>query len=450
MKKQTKWIAVMSAAFVMTAVAPTFLAPVMAQSTGWVQEQDNWKFYDSDGYYLTDSWKKQDGSWFYLDEEGTLAFNRQVDEYYVGSDGKRILNQWISLPNDDSYDSTDAPEFLWYYFGKDGKYITSKFQSIADNWYYFNSEGHMATGKAEVDGATYYLGDSTDGIMKTGWIQLEDSSDDPEENTAWYYFDRSGKMVENQVDKKIDNFYYTFVNGKMQTGWYRLPVLSDDTATASEAASATPKGKADSVTGYQYYEKETGKRASGWLTIEGAPGISEEGEHFSFYFKSGKPLHAVSGIQAFSINSTKYAFNTRGEMQIGKQIITLDNGDVANSFFGADGVMKTGKQVIFNPELDQNQTWFFHTDGTKKGQGFHGIRDNTIYEYGLRKEAWTELRYAPIAFQNEQYLVNTSGTIQKASTGSKSVAKPELGAGYKDIKDANDKVWVVNTNGIIQ
>ncbi|MEG0688357.1 MAG: cell wall-binding protein, partial [Hungatella sp.] len=307
MKKQTKWIAVMSAAFVMTAVAPTFLAPVMAQSTGWVQEQDNWKFYDSDGYYLTDSWKKQDGSWFYLDEEGTLAFNRQVDEYYVGSDGKRVLNQWISLPNDDSYDSPDAPEFLWYYFGKDGKYITSKFQSIADNWYYFNSEGHMATGKAEVDGATYYLGDSTDGIMKTGWIQLEDSSDDPEENTAWYYFDRSGKMVENQVDKKIDNFYYTFVNGKMQTGWYRLPVLSDDTATASEAASATPKGKTDSVTGYQYYEKETGKRASGWLTIEGAPGISEEGEHFSFYFKSGKPLHAVSGIQAFSINSTKYA-----------------------------------------------------------------------------------------------------------------------------------------------
>lgn len=445
MKKQTKWMAVLSAAVVMTAATPLFAAPAMAQTTGWVEENGSFRYYDSDGYFLTDSWKKQDGDWFYLNAEGEIAFDEQVDEYYVGTNGKRVMNQWISVPNEDEWDTPDAPENYWYYYGKDGKYIASKFQSIEENWYYFDSDGRMSTGFVEADGATYYLGDATDGIMKTGWVQLEDESDDPDQNTSWYYFDRSGKMTENQIDKKIDNSYYTFVNGKMQTGWFQLPA-ADETATASDAADT----KASSVEGYQYYEKETGKRASGWLTIEGAPGISEEGELFNFYFKSGKPLFAVTGIQAFSISSNKYAFNTKGEMQTGLQVVTLENGDTAHYLFGTDGVMKTGKQTIYNEDLDQNQTWFFRTDGTQRGQGFHGIRDNAIYEYGLRKEAWEDLRYAPISFQDAQYLVNTSGAIQKASSGSKSTEKPDLGAGHKDIKDANGKVWVVDTNGIIK
>ena len=33
--------------------------------------------------------------------------------------------------------------------------------------------------------------DSTDGIMKKGWVQLDISNEDPEEETAWFYFDPS-------------------------------------------------------------------------------------------------------------------------------------------------------------------------------------------------------------------------------------------------------------------
>ena len=36
-------------------------------------------------------------------------------------------------------------------------------------------------------------------------------------------FDGNGRRVENEVDKKIDGAYYTFEDGKMQTGWYKLP-----------------------------------------------------------------------------------------------------------------------------------------------------------------------------------------------------------------------------------
>ena len=44
------------------------------------------------------------------------------------------------------------------------------------------------------------------------------------------------------------------------------------------------------------------------------------------------------------------------------------------------------------------------------------------------------------------YLVGTAGNVQKASASSTSSEKPELGRGYKDIKDANGKIWTVDTN----
>ena len=78
------------------------------------------------------------------------------------------------------------------------------------------------------------------------------------------------------------------------------------------------------------------------------------------------------------------------------------------------------------------------------------MRDNTLYQYGLRKEADSDLRLAPIDHEGKQYLVNVSGSVQKAASSSKSTAKPELGNGFKDFKDSNGKVWVVDVNGIIQ
>ena len=108
MRKHRKLAAVLSTTAVLTAFAPLFTTPVLAQSAGWVQENENWSYYDSDGYKLTDSWKKQDGEWYYLDENGNRAFNMQIDDYYVGADGKRVSNQWVSIANEDSWDSDDA------------------------------------------------------------------------------------------------------------------------------------------------------------------------------------------------------------------------------------------------------------------------------------------------------------------------------------------------------
>lgn len=510
MKRPIAMMAVLSTAAMMAALTPaTFTADpaasaLAASNAGWVEEDGKLRYVDSDGYYQTNTWKRKDGDMYYLDEEGEIAVNTIIDdEYYVDENGKRVADYWVSVENEDDWDSFDAPEFYWHYFGRDGKAVKSKWFKINNNWYYFDAEGRMLTGKQEIDGSTYYLGGENDGVRKTGWIQLNDTdSDDPDNSSNWYYFDNSGRMVENQIDRKIDGHHYSFIDGKMQTGWLKLPAealaaqtadleaagteaagteaagteAAADTETGStEAAAAEAQGetaeasqaepaagaaetttasvqeayKPGTIHGYQYYD-EDGKRASGWYEIEGAEGVSTESEVYRFYFRSGKPLAAENGVQVFTIDSKKYAFNEKGEMQTGKQVITLEDGQIANAYFGADGVMRTGKQTIYDEDLGENQTWFFHTDGSQKGQGFHGIRDNAIYIYGLRQQADNDLRYDTVEFDGNAYLVNASGSIQKASSTSKSTEKPDLGNGFKDIKDGNGKVWIVDVNGIVQ
>lgn len=453
MRNQLKFMAVLSAAAIMAAAAPTstYLTTAFAADRpveGWIEDEGVWYFYDEDGYEVTDTWKKTNDTWFYLDSDGAMTLNAKVDDFYVGSDGKMVTNQWVTIRNEEEEDSPEAPEAHYYYFGKDGKAVASKWASINDKWFYFNEEGQMQTGKLEIDGATYYLGAENDGAMRTGWVKLEENAANPEVTDNWYYFDSNGKMVANQTDKKINGNYYTFVDGIMQTGWFKMPAAvteTDATASNAEAAAEKPAKIAD----YQYYS-EDGMRAAGWLKIEGVEGINDVDETYSFYFKNGKPYSAEKGIQLFTIDSKRYGFNEKGEMQTGLKVVNLENDQIAHYYFGNDGVMKTGKQTIYSETLGENQSWFFYTDGSRKGQGYHGLKDNNVYVYGLRQDADQDLRYAPATVNDTKYLVNASGAIQKASSSSTSAVKPELGKGFKDFQDYNNTTWVVDSNGIIQ
>ncbi len=518
MKKHIQLTAVLSTAAVITAFAPVLTSPVLAKATGWVQEDEDWKYYDSDGYYVTDTWKRQDNNWYYLDEDGNIAFDRQIDEYYVNANGQRVSNQWVIIPNEDYDGSDDEPESYWYYYGAEGKLTVSKFRKVNDQTYYFDSDGRMATGLVEIDGANYYFGKPGDGAMKTGWVQTLEEHDDADDEIVWSYFNSDGQRVENQIDKRIGGNYYTFEDGKMVTGWYKLPKEAIDANTGSEEQQVSAQDSAsgeqqapaqdsssgeqqaqaqdsasgeqqapaqdsasgeqqapaqdsasgeqqtpaqdsasneqqeaakNNAEGYQYYN-ENGTRASGWMTITGIPGLSSEDELYKFYFKNGRPYFAEKGLEIFRVGSSRHCFNEKGEMQTGLQSITLEDGSKANYYFGADGAMKTGKQTILDEDSGITQTWYFHADSEKYGQGYHGIRDNVIYENGLRLQAESYMRYAPVSFEGKNYLVNASGTIQKASANSKSSERPDLGAGHRDLKDAFDNIWTVDVNGIIQ
>lgn len=437
MKKQTRMLAVLSAAAFMAMITPVsgFVKTAYAAEYGWTEEDGFRVHYDEDGYLTTDSWRKDGNDWYYLDEDGMISRNTKIDGYYVGDDGKMVKNTWKKLANEEDSDSPETPDSYWYYFGKDGKAAASQWLSQNGSWYYFDESGHMLTGKVEIDGSTYYLGDENDGAMKTGWISLTDDASNPGAASSWYYFGTDGKMVETQYDKMIDGAYYTFLDGKMQTGWIRMPGSDSDSA---------------SIADFRYYDSN-GKRAEGWRSIEGIDGIHATHKISYFYFKEGKACFSeTDGNSLFTINAKKYAFNALGEMQTGLQIANLEDGGIANFYFGDDGSMKTGKQTIFNEMTGENETWFFHNEGAKKGQGYHGILDNVLYVYGKRQEAASGQRYAPAVLNDVTYLVNTTGSVQKASASSTSSANPELGRGHKDFKDSAGTVWTVDINGIVK
>ena len=65
-------MAVLSTAAFLSAVTPSFLngpAFALAASSGWVEENGSFRYYDSDGYVVTDAWKKRGEDWYYLNDE---------------------------------------------------------------------------------------------------------------------------------------------------------------------------------------------------------------------------------------------------------------------------------------------------------------------------------------------------------------------------------------------
>ena len=95
--------------------------------------------------------------------------------------------------------------------------------------------------------------------------------------------------------------------------------------------------------------------------------------------------------------------------------------------------MKPGTALC--EDLGRPRTGSSNAEGSKKGQGYHGIKDNTLYVNGLRQEADKDLRFAPVSLDDTRYLVNVNGAVQKAGSTSKSASRPELGSGYKDFKE---------------
>ena len=64
------------------------LGPGMSSSGGWEQIDNNWKYLQEDGTYVTNAWKQVDGKWYYFDENSIMVTNQETpDGYYVNADG---------------------------------------------------------------------------------------------------------------------------------------------------------------------------------------------------------------------------------------------------------------------------------------------------------------------------------------------------------------------------
>ena len=161
-------------------------------TSGWVQKDGVWYYYDEQGNPVTNTWKgsyylKSDGkmaqsewvydasyqSWYYLKSDGSYARNEWQGSYYLKSNGKMAQSEWVY---DKSYQS-------WYYLKSDGSYARNAWQGS----YYLKSNGKMAQSEWVYD-KSYQ-----------SWYYLK--SDGSYARNAWqgsYYLKSDGKMAQSE------------------------------------------------------------------------------------------------------------------------------------------------------------------------------------------------------------------------------------------------------------
>ena len=422
MNKNKKIITVLSVATLLAAGA----SMSAFAATGWQNENSTWRYYDREGYVVTDSWKKSGNDYYYLDDNGNMAVNALIDDgdhfYYVDDNGKMVKNQWSYVEDEDG-------EYQWYYFQNSGKSKTDGFLTLDTEKYHF-TDSCMDSGWLQDGEKTYYfnndVNDRSYGSMKTGWVYVDDfdDSDDVDiEEEGWYYFQPSGKMIEND-EKKINGSYYVFdENGLMLDNWVNFV----SKATSSDAEPNI----------YKYYNKENGDRANGWIYLDDMDEEDEgrDTEEGWYYFKNGiayapgyKTTSIVDGYSVAKINGKIYCFDETGKMITGK----VDGEGSTYYYFDDDGAMKYGKVKINDSDDLDEGTYYFSDKGSlgEKGQSTTGVIKGYLYDNGKLVSAEAGMKYEKVIVDGKEYLVNQSGKVKVSGT----------------VKDGDGTKWTVTKN----
>ena len=170
-----------------------------AATDKWVLVDTDWYYFDTEGAALI-GWHEIKDVYYYFHENGIMAADEWIGEYYVNENGAWIEDaveeKWVKDTNGQ-----------WWYQEPDGSYPANEWEYIDDEWYYFGADGYMEIGWEYVNNEWYYM--NTSGAMETGWIK---------DNGTWYYLEESGAMSTGWV-LDGETWYYTNTSGAMQTGW---------------------------------------------------------------------------------------------------------------------------------------------------------------------------------------------------------------------------------------
>ena len=396
MRKQTKIAAIVSAAALLAIGA----SMTSFAATGWQEEDGSWVYYNKNGEQVTDTWEKSGANWFYLGDDGVMATDQLIEYnenyYYVDANGAMVTERWIAIDNEDAGDE-DEPDVHWYYFQANGKALKKgdshehifKKTLPGGKTYAFDSEGRMLygwvrysdgerqTGDTAWKEAEYYFGDENDGAMTVGWREIALTDDDAEDaqpgdsfwdedQVRWFYFKSSGKkengsgnsdgVGSGKLNKKINGKKYGFDEwGRKIADWYAATPDEDLSkqdkyyASGSDAIHGKnlPSSKATNVDDYtrtfMYFSSpEDGARHSkSWFKV--VPGYYqylgkyEDGDDY-WYYADGDGYLVTPEIK--SIKGKKYAFDNKGRMKKGLQLMKVD-GNVS---------CRTGKVILLESD----------------------------------------------------------------------------------------------------
>lgn len=214
---------------------------------------------------------------------------------------------------------------------------------------YFYENWKMKTGWVDYAGNKYYTNE--DGVMQTGWLQLDEKGkryfrEDGIMSVGFspiagsiYYFDPAGYVQTGWQD--IGGFRYLFdPAGIMQIGWY-----NDGAHVYHFADNGAMSAGMQAIDGKWYYFTNEGYMQTGMIGINGykfyfdATGVMQTGwvsDGTNRYYFSPVNGAMATGVQ--NIDGKVYSFDENGQIQTGFV-------DIAGSRFyfnPTDGAMQTG------------------------------------------------------------------------------------------------------------
>ena len=281
-----------------------------AVTSGWVQKDGVWYYYDEQGNPVTNTWKgsyylKSDGkmaqsewvydasyqSWYYLKSDGSYAHNEWQGSYYLKSNGKMAQSEWVY---DASYQS-------WYYLKSDGSYARNAWQGS----YYLKSNGKMAVNEW-VDGGRYYVDGS--GL----WNSNSDSN--TKVTKKGLYYSVQGKYDEILVVNKhypLSKDYNPGENPTAKVAFLKLIAQMQKEGYAVSNNYSGFRSYATQAQLYQSYVNREGQAAADRYSAR--PGYSEHqtGLAFDVIGTNGHLVEDESAAQWLLDHAADYGFVVR-------------------------------------------------------------------------------------------------------------------------------------------
>lgn len=316
-------------------------------------------------------------------------------------------------------------ERYWSYTDETGKFCRSQKAVIDGKTYFFDEQGHMLCGWVSEDGeavteeeglgyleGAYYCGGPEEGWAATGWKYLEVAQEDGSLRRRWFYFKDSGKKAVS-----------TSITEEDENGAYRYSFGEDGILRSSKKirnASGVPTSL---------------ERTSGGQWIQKVPGpgqdlYASENQIKRWFYGLHDGTILNSGIK--TIDGKKYLFDSAGIMRTGLVVVNKEKKYQETLVCAQDGT-DCSPSDLEGYMKDHDLMYFDETTGARKtgavavtmggeemkmvfdqaGRAVHGPYKGYLYSAGLIQKASKDVEYDTFVVDGKEYLVSSSGKIQK-------------------------------------
>ena len=270
----------------------------------------NTYYFQSDGKAAKDRWVKISGNYYYFLSDGKMAKNQYIGtKWYVGADGVRVKKTVSSGGLQKNGNKT-------YVVGSDGKKLTNQWATVNGNKYYCGADGAIVTGLQTIGGVQYAF--SSEGVLQISTVVVVGST--------CYYTDAAGAVtktgkVSNEAivayAKKWVGHPYVYGGTSLENGadcsGFVMKVLEHFGIRILRVADDQRKGPSESLIkqgytrGYSIKVSKLSDLAPGDLVFYGSESSNGAyASHVAMYIGDGKIVHAANSRVGIIISEIDY------------------------------------------------------------------------------------------------------------------------------------------------